>query len=49
MSTPGEPGSDGDQVGQASCPDCAGRGERDGGSCPTCAGTGVVDELVGDA
>ncbi len=47
MSTP--PGADGDQVGQATCRDCAGTGQLDEGACPTCAGTGVVDELVGDA
>ena len=46
MSTPG---SDGGQVGQASCPDCAGTGKRDAGACATCAGTGVVDEVGGDA
>ena len=43
------PGSDGDQVGQASCRDCSGTGQRDGAPCPRCEGTGVVDELVGDA
>jgi DnaJ-class molecular chaperone len=37
------------QVGEASCPDCAGTGSRDGGDCPTCDGTGNVEELVGDA
>ena len=37
------------QVGEDTCPDCAGTGSRDGGECSTCAGTGVVAEVVGDA
>ena len=49
MSTPSAPGADGEQVGQATCPDCAGTGRRDDAQCPACGGTGVVDELVGDA
>ncbi len=44
-----EPGSDGDQVGQASCPDCAGTGVREDERCARCGGTGVVEEPVGDA
>ena len=41
--------SDDPQVGENTCPDCAGTGARDGRDCPTCAGTGTVDEVVGDA
>jgi DnaJ-class molecular chaperone len=37
------------QVGENTCPDCAGTGLREGGECPTCAGTGTVAEVVGDA
>jgi DnaJ-class molecular chaperone len=37
------------QVGENTCPDCAGTGSRDGGNCPACAGTGTVAEVVGDA
>ena len=45
MSTP----ADDPQVGENTCPDCAGSGARDGQECPTCAGTGTVEEVVGDA
>ena len=45
MTTP----ADDPQVGENSCPDCAGTGTRDGAECSTCAGTGTVDEVVGDA
>jgi DnaJ-class molecular chaperone len=48
-SDPSVPGSDGDQVGSASCPDCAGTGRRDEAPCERCGGTGAVEELVGDA
>jgi hypothetical protein len=34
---PGTPGT-----GEALCPDCAGKGRRDGRACPTCAGTGKI-------
>ena len=45
MSTPpGDP-----QVGENTCPDCAGTGSRDGRTCATCAGSGTVEEVVGDA
>ena len=37
------------QVGENTCPDCAGTGTRDGTDCPTCAGSGTVAEVVGDA
>jgi DnaJ-class molecular chaperone len=37
------------QVGENTCPDCAGTGSCDGSQCPTCAGSGTVDEVVGDA
>ena len=45
MSTP----TDDPQVGENTCPDCAGTGSRDGGDCPTCSGSGTVAEVVGDA
>lgn len=41
--------ADDPQVGENTCPDCAGTGSRDGGDCPTCAGTGTVEDVVGDA
>ena len=44
IATPDDP-----QVGENTCPDCAGTGARDGGECPTCAGSGTVAEVVGDA
>ena len=37
------------QVGENTCPACAGTGRRDGDECPTCGGSGVVVELAGDA
>ena len=52
MSTPSAPGAEDPsdpQVGQNTCPDCAGTGTRDGEPCPTCSGSGLVDEVVGDA
>ena len=45
MSTP----TDDPQVGENTCPDCAGTGTRDGADCLNCAGTGTVPEVVGDA
>ena len=42
-------GSDGDQVGENSCPDCAGTGRVEGAECTGCSGSGVVVEVVGDA
>ena len=50
MTTPpaGQPADD-PQVGENTCPDCAGTGARDGGACARCDGTGVVTEVVGDA
>ena len=45
MTTP----PDDPQVGEHTCPDCAGTGQRDGADCRTCGGSGKVDELVGDA
>ena len=46
---PGTTPADDPQVGENTCPDCAGTGSRDDGDCSTCAGTGTVDEVVGDA
>ncbi len=37
------------QVGENSCPTCAGAGRTDGSTCATCGGEGTVPELVGDA
>ena len=35
-------------AGENVCPDCDGRGRRDGGeSCPTCSGSGRVTEPIG--
>ncbi len=45
MTTP----PDDPQVGENTCPDCAGTGRRDGADCATCEGTGTVVETVGDA
>jgi DnaJ-class molecular chaperone len=42
-------GVEGDQVGENTCPACAGTGQVDGGTCAACGGTGVVTEPVGDA
>ena len=47
--TPADQPADDPQVGENTCPDCAGTGVRDGAECPTCAGSGVVTEVVGDA
>ena len=49
MTPPADQPPGDDQVGENTCPDCAGSGTRDGGDCPTCAGTGTVAEVVGDA
>jgi DnaJ-class molecular chaperone len=50
---PGTTPPDDPQVGENTCPDCAGTGSRDDGDgdgdCSTCAGTGTVEEVVGDA
>ena len=46
---PGTTPEDDPQVGENTCPDCAGSGARDGADCTTCAGSGTVDEVVGDA
>ena len=46
---PGTTPPDDPQVGENTCPDCAGTGSRGDGDCSTCAGTGTVDEVVGDA
>jgi DnaJ-class molecular chaperone len=37
------------QVGENSCPRCAGSGRLDGEPCPLCGGSGRVPEIVGDA
>jgi len=43
------PPADGAQVGENTCPACAGTGEVDGVGCATCGGSGTVVEPVGDA
>ncbi len=46
---PGTTPPDDPQVGENTCPACAGSGSRDGAECSTCASSGTVDEVVGDA
>lgn len=41
---PGTPGT-----GEAICPDCQGKGRRDGAPCPNCGGSGKVIRGVGGA
>lgn len=49
MSTTPEQGTDGPQIGENTCPACAGTGRVDGSDCATGGGTGTVVEQVGDA
>lgn len=47
---PGDQAPEGTRgTGENLCPDCSGRGKRDGKECETCGGTGKVIEGVGGA
>lgn len=37
------------QIGENTCPDCAGSGQVEEQVCSTCGGSGTVFETVGDA